>query len=381
MEKDKNLKVVEAEEKSAVSDSPSLCTNVSNNGITRNETGALPVKKEKKPLFSTRSIAGMAIFTALAYGVSFLEFSLFPTSAVFFLKLDFSNAFIMLAGFMYGPLAALFVGILKELLCLIGSSTFGVGQIANMIIILVYVLPPAIVYTFKKGIKTVTIMLVLASVLQTAAALVVNKFITFPLYGMAEIFDEEIWLIIAFNVIKAVSVSMITLLLYKRIGYLFEKINIKETSVDTKAIGDLPDDKKESSKRQMEIISSSVAQTEDIAVEYAKTLNKGDVVLLAGDLGAGKTAFVKGVAKYFGLDGVTSPTYAYLNVYGDLIYHYDCYRLSCGEDAAMLGLTDYFGGDNICFIEWAENILDVLPSKVKKVVIEKIDDQTRKITL
>ncbi len=133
--------------------------------------------------------------------------------------------------------------------------------------------------------------------------------------------------------------------------------------------------------KNMEKISNSENQTEEIAVEYAKTLNKGDVVLLSGDLGAGKTAFVKGVAKYFGLDGVTSPTYAYLNVYGDLIYHYDCYRLSCGEDAAMLGLTDYFGGDNICFIEWAENIVDVLPANTKRVVIEKIDEETRKIIL
>ena len=131
----------------------------------------------------------------------------------------------------------------------------------------------------------------------------------------------------------------------------------------------------------MEKISSSVKQTEEIAFEYAKTLNKGDVVILSGDLGAGKTAFTKGVAKYFGLDGVTSPTYAYLNIYGDILYHYDCYRLSCGEDAERLGLTDYFGGDNVCFIEWAENIEDVLPDSVKTVKIEKISPNERRIIL
>ena len=131
----------------------------------------------------------------------------------------------------------------------------------------------------------------------------------------------------------------------------------------------------------MEIISQSEKQTQKIAFEYAKTLKMGDVVVLSGDLGAGKTAFTKGVAEYFGLDGVTSPTYAYLNVYGDKIYHYDCYRLSCGEDAVALGLTDYFNGDNICIIEWAENIKDVLPKNYKKVVIERIDENTRKITL
>ena len=131
----------------------------------------------------------------------------------------------------------------------------------------------------------------------------------------------------------------------------------------------------------MEYLSNSQKQTEEIAFEYAKTLKKGDVVLLSGDLGAGKTHFVKGVARFFGLDGVTSPTYAYLNVYGDFIYHYDCYRLSCGEDAERLGLTDYFNGDNVCFIEWAENIEDVLPEKCKVVKIEKTGDNGRKIIL
>ena len=131
----------------------------------------------------------------------------------------------------------------------------------------------------------------------------------------------------------------------------------------------------------MKLISKSQSQTEEIAFKYAKTLSRGDVVLLKGDLGAGKTHFVKGVARYFVLDGVTSPTYAYLNVYGEFIYHYDCYRLSCGEDALMLGLTDYFNGDNICFIEWSENIEDVLPENCKTVTIEKLSDTKRKITL
>ena len=100
----------------------------------------------------------------------------------------------------------------------------------------------------------------------------------------------------------------------------------------------------------MEIITTTQKQTEDVAFEFAKTLKMGDVVVLSGGLGAGKTAFTKGVARYFGLEGVTSPTYAYLSVYGDKIYHYDCYRLSCGEDAERLGLTDYFGGNNVCII-------------------------------
>ena len=129
----------------------------------------------------------------------------------------------------------------------------------------------------------------------------------------------------------------------------------------------------------MKLKSNSEQDTFNIAKKYAETLKKGDVVVLQGELGAGKTAFVKGVAAFFNLDGVVSPTYAYLNVYGDFIYHYDCYRLSCGEEAEALGLTDYFYGDKICLIEWAENIADVLPEKVKRVRITKTDNPQERI--
>jgi tRNA threonylcarbamoyladenosine biosynthesis protein TsaE len=132
----------------------------------------------------------------------------------------------------------------------------------------------------------------------------------------------------------------------------------------------------------MEFITKNEKQTEDVAIEFAKTLKTGDVVLLSGDLGAGKTAFTKGIAKGLNItDEVVSPTYSYLNIYGDYLYHYDCYRLSCGEDAEALGLTDYFGEDNICVIEWSENIVDVLPNLVRKVKIEKLSENKRKIII
>ena len=132
----------------------------------------------------------------------------------------------------------------------------------------------------------------------------------------------------------------------------------------------------------MEYISKSTQETIEIAKNYAKTLNKGDVVILDGEMGAGKTAFTKGLAQ--GLEitcEVTSPTYAYLNDYNGVLYHYDCYRLTSGEDAEALGLTDYFYLDGICVLEWAQNIESVLPNNVKKVIIQKIDENTRKIIL
>lgn len=131
-----------------------------------------------------------------------------------------------------------------------------------------------------------------------------------------------------------------------------------------------------------EYLSDTPSRTEEIAETYAKTLRPGDVVLLKGEMGAGKTVFAKGVARGLGVtDEVTSPTYAYMNDYGGKLYHYDCYRLSSGEDAESLGLTDYFYGKGICLIEWSENISDVLPENAKTVEIVKISDTERKIFL
>ena len=131
----------------------------------------------------------------------------------------------------------------------------------------------------------------------------------------------------------------------------------------------------------MEIITHSKEETVKFAEEYGKTLKGGDVVLLEGEMGAGKTVFTKGVALSLGIKSeITSPTYAYLNDYDGKLFHYDCYRLSSGEDAEALGLTEYFYSDGICVIEWSENIADVLPENAKVVKIEKIDENTRKIT-
>ncbi len=131
-----------------------------------------------------------------------------------------------------------------------------------------------------------------------------------------------------------------------------------------------------------EYLSDTPSRTEEIAETYAKTLRPGDVVLLKGEMGAGKTVFAKGVARGLGVtEEVTSPTYAYMNDYGGKLYHYDCYRLSSGEDAESLGLTDYFYGKGVCLIEWSENISDVLPENAKTVEIVKISDTERKIFL
>lgn len=113
---------------------------------------------------------------------------------------------------------------------------------------------------------------------------------------------------------------------------------------------------------------------------YARTLKGGDVVILKGEMGAGKTQLCKGIARGLGIaDEILSPTYAYMNDYGGRLYHFDCYRLSCGAQAEALGLCDYFYAGGVCVIEWAENIADVLPPKCKVVEVHKCGEERRKI--
>ena len=318
---------------------------------------------------TTKKLVGTAVFAALSYVISFLEFPIFPATG--FLKLDFSAVFTTLAGFLFGPISGVTVCGVKELICFITkSSTGGVGEIANFVVTCGYILIPTIVYCYRKGFKTVVLTLLAGCVLQAALAMLANRYINFPLYmgeSAGEFFNTVWYYILLFNVIKTVSISIITIILYKRVSALIKMIAGESTGIKKDKTG--------------AYISKSEKQTFEIAKEYALTLVPSDVVLLSGDLGAGKTAFTKGVADYFGCKGVVSPTYTYLNVYGDFIYHYDCYRLSSGEDAERLGLTDYFGGENICIIEWSENIKEVLPENVKRVNIEKIGKNKRRITL
>ena len=127
-------------------------------------------------------------------------------------------------------------------------------------------------------------------------------------------------------------------------------------------------------------ITKSREETENFAREYAKTLNAGDILLLDGDMGAGKTVFCKGVAKGLGItEEVTSPTYAYMNDYDGRLFHYDCYRIESVEQAENLGLADYFDMGGICIIEWAQNISPLLPPVVKRVRISKLTENEREI--
>ena len=180
----------------------------------------------RKNLSATKKLAGTGVFAALAFVVSLLEFPIFPSAN--FLKLDFSLVFVLLAGFIFGPVSGICVSAVKELLRFaMGSSTGGVGEIANFVVTVAFIIIPTVVYAYKKGFVTVIITLVIGCVLEAAAALVANRFINFPLFmgDGAEAAFASLWqFVLWFNLIKSVAVSGITILLYKKVSALIKKI-------------------------------------------------------------------------------------------------------------------------------------------------------------
>ena len=187
------------------------------------------MRSQIKNRFTAKRLALMGIFVALSFAVSLLSFSIFPASPVFFLELDFGNVFILLISFLLGPVEGVIVCVLKETLRIMAGSTGGIGELANMLMTSAYILLPSIVYQYHKGIKTVALTLTAACVIGTAAALLINRFITFPLFlgeSGAGVFQEGFWLIVAFNLIKTSSIGILTLLLYKRLSNFLKKIKI-----------------------------------------------------------------------------------------------------------------------------------------------------------
>lgn len=121
-------------------------------------------------------------------------------------------------------------------------------------------------------------------------------------------------------------------------------------------------------------ISKNEQDTISFARNFASKLNKGDIVILSGELGSGKTKFVQGVLEYFGLaNEISSPTFTIVNEYikdNVNIYHFDVYRLSDTDEFYAMGGDEYFQ-NGICFIEWGEMIEDIIPEHYIKITFKK----------
>lgn len=136
----------------------------------------------------------------------------------------------------------------------------------------------------------------------------------------------------------------------------------------------------------MEYITNSPAQTEAVGAALARALVPGTVIAYRGDLGAGKTAFTRGLARGLGVaEPVTSPTYTIVNEYlsGAMpLFHFDMYRLGSEEELFDIGWEDYLDRGGVCAVEWSENVDDVLESDTIRVDIRRgSSDDERCITL
>ena len=134
----------------------------------------------------------------------------------------------------------------------------------------------------------------------------------------------------------------------------------------------------------MVIYTHDEDETSRAGENFVKCLGAGSVVALYGDLGAGKTAFVRGMARGLGIsERVSSPTFTIVNEYlgKTPLFHFDMYRLSSPEELFEIGWEDYLERGGICAVEWSENVSGAFPSGTIKVKLDKIDESVRRITI
>ncbi len=334
------------------------------------------LKRFKSPRFSAAYIAKIAILTAISFLLYYLgRFFKLPFIFPSFFDLQISELPALLAGFALGPVSGCMVIIFKCLLKLPLSSTLYVGEFTDMLLGISLVLPASLIYRLRKdktssrqGIAYALIGLAAGSVLLISMAMIVNIYISVPFYvelffngdfsgivGMLSSLYKNIdadnfyayYLLLGvlpFNLLRCIIISALTFLLYKRLSRLlhWEGTTLLGKDAPAPLIGTH--------------VSRSVEETYALANSLASELDGGEIILLEGDLGAGKTTFTKGLAKALGVsEEVTSPTFSLLNVYESgrvKLNHIDLYRIENEDELAELGILDSFDDDSVTVIEW-----------------------------
>ena len=134
----------------------------------------------------------------------------------------------------------------------------------------------------------------------------------------------------------------------------------------------------------MVYITNSERETEELGERFAETIPDGSVVAFYGELGSGKTAFVRGMARGMGIDApVTSPTFTIVNEYigARCLFHFDMYRLGSADELYDIGWEDYLGRNGVCAVEWSENVSDAFEGDEYIVTFRKLGEESREITI
>ena len=135
---------------------------------------------------------------------------------------------------------------------------------------------------------------------------------------------------------------------------------------------------------RMKIITENEKETLELAAAFAGTLETGNVVALFGELGSGKTVFARGIARALGItEKITSPTFILINEFHGSIplYHMDLYRMDSIQEIQDIGVEDYFYGDGICVVEWAEKLGELYPENAIRVRLKHLGDTNREIEI
>lgn len=343
------------------------------------------LKQFKNARFTTAYIAKVAILTAISFIL--YAFAKFPLPFMFpgFLEIQISELPALLAGFSMGPVSACIVIVLKCLFKLAMSHTGNVGELTDILLGISFVLSASVIYQLHKDKKHALIGLAVGSAILTVLSLVVNRFISIPFYAKLYGFDAVVGMVsslyenvtvdnfytyylligvLPFNILRCIIVSGLTFVLYKRLSKILHWDGSKM-------------------KKTTDIFSKhtvkNVEETYALAKRIADTLQGGEVILLNGDLGAGKTTFTKGLAKALGIeDEVTSPTFTILNVYEDgrlKLNHLDMYRVDSADELAELGIEDCFDDESVTVIEW--NKFERFDGKVIEINITPTGENER----
>lgn len=343
--------------------------------------------KFRNPKFSTAYIAKMAILTAIAFILyAFAKFNL-PFMFPSFLEIQISELPALLAGFSMGPISGCLVVIIKCLLKFPLTTTAYVGESTDILLGIAFVLPASLIYYFHKDKKHAFIGLCVGSACLTGLSILVNRFISIPFFvqlyfggnfdaivGVLKPLYKNVTIdtfytyylllgVLPFNLFRCIIVSGLTFVLYKRLSKI---LHWDGTSMKKGTVLGVHKVK-------------SVDETYALAKKVADTLDGGEVLLLDGDLGAGKTTFTKGLAKALGVkEEVTSPTFTILNVYEDgrlKLNHLDMYRVESSDELAELGIEECFDEDAVTVIEW--NKFEHFDGKVIKISVKTLGETKR----
>lgn len=344
--------------------------------------------------YNLKRLATIGVLTALSVVFSLLiRFPLLPAAP--YLEYDAGDIPIMIGSFLYGPFAAIIMTtIVVTIQGVTVSAASGIwGIIMHFIASICFTLPAGIIYNNKRTFKVAVIGIVVGYLLSFLSMIFANLAIT-PIYtGLStEAVSKMILpIIVPFNLIKLTINSVATLLIYKKLKNVLEKFfNGIESKINNRK-------KIKGKKRSINFIEDEpinhrayLTHSEQDTIEFGETyalerLQGGEVILLEGNLGSGKTTFTKGIALGLGIkEEITSPTFNILKEYSGSklkLYHFDMYRFEREEEIEETGVSEALDADGVCVIEWNKFDLARFKGKVVKFSFLRVNDTTRKIEM